>query len=77
MIRRGEAVEGYVDSCPHAGWPLAMADRYLTRKGDAILCAGHGALFRLGDGVCVAGPCEGRALEPWPVRVTDGQIVTD
>jgi nitrite reductase/ring-hydroxylating ferredoxin subunit len=23
VVRKGEGVVGYVDSCPHAGWPLA------------------------------------------------------
>lgn len=76
VVRRGDDVLGYVDSCPHAGWPLAMFDRYLTREGDRILCGGHGALFRLEDGVCTAGPCAGRALEPWPVSVNQGVVST-
>jgi nitrite reductase/ring-hydroxylating ferredoxin subunit len=76
VVRRGEAVMGYVDRCPHAGWPLAMADRYLTRGKDRILCAGHGALFRLEDGHCTSGPCAGEALEPWPVVVKAGLIET-
>ncbi len=77
VVRRGEAVTGWVDRCPHAGMPLAMApDRYLTRAGDHILCASHGALFRPDDGFCVGGPCAGHALRTWAVRVTDGVVVT-
>ena len=76
VVRQGGAARGYVDSCPHAGWPLAsLGDRYLTREKDLILCAGHGALFRLEDGVCVSGPCAGGRLEPWPVAVVDGTVV--
>jgi len=56
--------------------PLAMApDRYLTREGDLILCSSHGALFRPRDGLCVGGPCAGRRLIPWPVRVEAGELV--
>lgn len=77
VVRRGDGVIGYVDSCPHAGWPLAMiGDRYLTREKDLILCSGHGALFRPEDGLCVAGPCAGDRLAPWPVAVVDGAVVT-
>ena len=78
VVRSGETLVGYVDSCPHAGWPLAgFAGRYLTRDNDLILCAGHAALFRIEDGGCVAGPCPTSArLTPWPVMVRDGQIVT-
>lgn len=75
VIRMGETVTGFVDSCPHAGWPLTMGDNYLTRSGNRILCAGHGALFDL-QGRCVTGPCVGDRLKVWPVAVEDGQIVT-
>ena len=76
VIREGEAARGFVDSCPHAGWPLApLDDRYLTRDGRHILCAGHGALFRL-TGECVAGPCHGDRLAEWPVEVKGGQVFT-
>ena len=75
VVRVGERVQGWIDSCPHAGWPLAMFDRYLTREKDLILCSGHGALFRLDDGVCVMGPCVGEALRPWPVEVAGAVVV--
>jgi nitrite reductase/ring-hydroxylating ferredoxin subunit len=76
VVRRGDAVFGYVDSCPHNGWPLAVADRYLTREKDLLVCSGHGALFRIDDGLCVAGPCDGAALDVWPVAIVDGAVVT-
>ena len=77
VVRRGMAVFGYVDSCPHAGWPLAgFAGRFLTRDDDLILCGGHAALFRIEDGVCLAGPCPGQSLTPWPVRVEAGEVRT-
>lgn len=76
VLRRGDEVRGFVDSCPHAGWPLsALPDRYLTRDDGHILCAGHGALFSL-DGECVAGPCLGDRLPDWPVEVRDGEVFT-
>lgn len=77
VVQVGGQVRGYVDSCPHAGWPLAAwDDRYLTREGDLILCGGHAALFRPLDGLCIAGPCADERLSPWPVRVVDGEILT-
>ena len=78
-LRRAHATArccGYVDRCPHTGLPLApLPDRYLTRESDLILCGSHGALFRIGNGICVAGPCAGRALWPWPVRVEGEEVV--
>ena len=77
IVHREGRVFGYVDSCPHAGWPLAMVDdRYFNRTGRYLLCAGHGALFEPDSGACVAGPCSGERLEPWPVTVQNGAILT-
>jgi nitrite reductase/ring-hydroxylating ferredoxin subunit len=78
VVRKAGRVAGYIDECPHAGWPLAvLPDRYLTRENDRIFCGGHGALFRIEDGLCTSGPCEGDRLEPWPVAVdADGMVRT-
>lgn len=76
VVRKDDLVVGYLDSCPHAGWPLAgFAGRYLTRENDLILCGGHAALFKIEDGACVTGPCPNEKLFPWPVEVRDGQII--
>ena len=75
VVRRGADVRGYIDRCPHAGMPLApIADRFLTREGDLILCSSHGALFRIEDGLCVAGPCANRSLWSWSVEVVGGAV---
>ncbi len=77
VVRRYGEIFGYIDRCPHTGSPLAfLPDRFLTREKDLILCATHGALFRIGDGHCIAGPCAGRALRPWAVEVRDGAVFT-
>jgi nitrite reductase/ring-hydroxylating ferredoxin subunit len=76
VVRVGVEVFGYLDRCPHTGLPLAnLAGGYLTREADLIICASHGALFRRGDGACIAGPCTGRALIPWPVRIEGEAVV--
>ena len=77
VVRKGEAVHGYVDRCPHAGLPLAkVLDDYLTPDGGLIACSWHGALFRPDDGFCVGGPCAGQSLAAWPVEVLDGLVRT-
>ncbi|BEV11791.1 Rieske (2Fe-2S) protein [Asticcacaulis sp. DW145] len=77
VVRRGQAVHGYVDACPHAGLQLCQTlDDYLTPDGGLIRCQWHGALFDIANGVCVGGPCPGASLTPWPVAVRDGQIFT-
>jgi len=77
VVRRSDMVTGYVDSCPHMGLPLAKRlDDYLTGDGSLIECDWHGALFRHEDGLCIAGPCAGQRLKPWPVRIVDGIVRT-
>ncbi|MCP3735592.1 Rieske (2Fe-2S) protein [Sphingomonas sp. RP10(2022)] len=77
VVRRGEAVFGYVDRCPHAGVPLAQKlDDYLTPAGDLIVCDWHGALFTIDKGLCVGGPCVGQRLGAWPVTVRNGIVTT-
>lgn len=77
VVRRGEDLTGYVDSCPHTGQPLGgPTGRHVTRENDLILCTGHGALFRIDDGMCTSGPCAGQRLTEWPVAVVEGAVLT-
>ncbi len=77
VVRRGNAVVGYVDRCPHAGVSLARRlDEYLTPDGGLIACGWHSALFDIASGACVGGPCMGQSLTPWPVAIRDGIVTT-
>ncbi|ONG58717.1 (2Fe-2S)-binding protein [Pseudoroseomonas deserti] len=75
-VRQGGAVHVFVNSCPHIGVPLDMVpDRFLDGQGKRIVCAVHGAYFRIEDGFCTAGPCAGDSLEQVPARIDDqGQV---
>ena len=76
VTRLAGRVYGYIDRCPHAGMPLALLpDRFLTPEKDLILCSSHGAMFRITDGFCLGGPCAGRSLLPWPVRIEGDAVV--
>jgi len=75
-IRSGTRVFIYVNSCPHIGAPLDFKPgQFLNREGTHILCTNHGALFRIGDGHCVSGPCVGDSLRSIPVEVRGGEII--
>ncbi|WP_328805672.1 Rieske (2Fe-2S) protein [Sabulicella rubraurantiaca] len=75
VVRRGEQVFAYVNSCPHVGVPLdPVPDRFLDRKGEMIVCSAHGARFRVEDGECISGPCMGDVLEPVDVEVVEGEV---
>ncbi|WP_417620303.1 Rieske (2Fe-2S) protein [Parasphingorhabdus sp.] len=77
VLRRGDVIRGYVDRCPHAGGQLARKiDNSVSPDGMFVSCSWHGAMFRLDDGVCVDGPCVGESLLPWPIVITDGQLIT-
>jgi nitrite reductase/ring-hydroxylating ferredoxin subunit len=77
VVRRGAAVWGYVDRCPHAGLPLAQVlDEYLTPDRGLIACSWHSALFDVETGACRGGPCGGSALSAWPVHVDNGTLKT-
>ena len=74
-VRQGDAVFVYVNSCPHIGTPLEWtADRFLSHDGSLIVCATHGAEFRIADGECIRGPCFGDRLEPVMTEIRDGII---
>ena len=75
LVRRGDAVHAYRNECPHAGNRLDWKpDAFLTKDRSLIMCSVHGANFRIHDGLCVAGPCMGRALTPLEVRVGGGRV---
>lgn len=75
VVRKAGEVAGWIDRCPHQGFPIAVElDRYLTPDGALILCGWHGAVFEPLSGACVGGPCAGASLSSWPVRI-DGELI--
>lgn len=66
VVRHGARLYGYRDLCPHYGdTPLAWRRHaYLDAERRHIVCAAHGALFEIGSGACVHGPCLGQSLTP-------------
>lgn len=54
--------QAWRNCCPHQGRRLDYAPgRFLIDRGQ-LVCASHGAVFRLEDGACVGGPCRGEHL---------------
>ena len=75
IVRKGERVFVYENSCPHTEGPLDwQPDVFLDFEKQFIQCATHGALFRIEDGYCVHGPCIGGYLTPLPAHVEDGLV---
>ncbi len=78
VVHKAGTLAAYRNACPHTGAPLEwMPDRFLDMDNSFIQCALHGALFRVGDGYCLRGPCARQSLEALPVRLEDGRIWVD
>lgn len=75
--RDGEHVCAWLNICPHAGRRLDYAPgKFLVDRG-LLVCAVHGASFRLADGECIAGPCRGAHLRGVAVVRRDDQLFLD
>jgi nitrite reductase/ring-hydroxylating ferredoxin subunit len=78
VVRRGEVVRAYLNSCPHQLMPLeTFPDKFLNEDGSLFICSTHGARFRVEDGYCVSGPCEGKSLQMIACVVVDGVVAVD
>ena len=74
LYRDDDQIQAWLNICPHAGRRLDYAlGKFLMQDGD-LVCAAHGATFRLDNGECVAGPCRGASLKAVPLRYVDGQV---
>ena len=65
----------YRNSCPHIGIRLEwQPHQFLDADKTLIQCANHGALFRIDNGLCVAGPCIGDRLEIVEFNISEERI---
>jgi len=76
LVRRGEQVFVYENSCPHTGATLNwQPDEFMSFDGMFIQCSIHGAQFRIYDGYCVWGPCRGQSLRRVAAEVRNGEVI--
>ena len=77
VVRWQGGVFGYVNECPHARTSLDwQPDKFFNLRRDALQCGTHGALFTIYDGACFIGPCKGKALLPFAVKLDpDGWVI--
>jgi nitrite reductase/ring-hydroxylating ferredoxin subunit len=63
--------QAWLNTCPHQGRRLDYAPgKFLIDKG-RLVCAAHGAMFQLEDGLCVGGPCRGEHLTKVDLELLD------
>jgi nitrite reductase/ring-hydroxylating ferredoxin subunit len=74
-VRKKGEIFLYWNRCPHIGTPLEWEkDKFLDTDKALIQCATHGALFEIGSGRCLVGPCRGKHLKPVPFELADGTV---
>ena len=75
VVRWGSQVFAYVNECPHNQVNLDWErNQFLDPNGLRLMCGKHGALFEIGTGRCVEGPCAGERLTPVEASVIDADI---
>jgi nitrite reductase/ring-hydroxylating ferredoxin subunit len=77
LLLRNEdgSIVAYRNLCRHLPVPLdGGTGELLSDDGLHLVCGTHGAMYRVHDGYCVDGPCEGMALEPLTVRLDAGDL---
>ena len=63
VVRKHGRFFAYLNSCPHQAMPLeTFPDKFLNEDATLFICSTHGARFRVEDGFCVSGPCEGKSM---------------
>ncbi len=76
VVRRGDGAYVYLNECPHQSFALCdSGDNFLNLDGSRILCAVHGATFRVETGEALSGPAlPDGCLMRVPVSLVDGEI---
>lgn len=75
IVRRGDAVHGYFNHCPHEDrWLQWEGESFLTPEGDSILCQAHGATFDIESGAGLTGPGLFTCLIKVPLDIVEGEV---
>lgn len=75
LVRRGQTVTAFLNTCPHAQRPLNLpGGKVMLHEGQFIVCPVHGASFGASDGACVGGPAVGYGLTGVGVELVRGEV---
>lgn len=77
IVKKDGDVFAYENKCPHAGINLEwQEDDFLDVEKINIQCSVHGAVFKIENGDCMGGPCDGVGLTPAKIELDgDGNIL--
>ena len=74
-LRYEGRVYAYLNRCAHLGVGLDWQEKeFFDHSGLYLVCATHGALYQPETGLCVSGPCVGKALVPLNATEIDGKV---
>ena len=74
-VKKNNIIYVYENKCPHLNIELEwLEDQFLDSEKEYILCSTHGALFKIEDGLCVSGPCEGQTLTPIRIKIDNDWV---
>ena len=75
LFRIGEKLLAYHNCCPHFSLALNYEpDKFHVFDGDLLMCAHPVAMFRLEDGECFDGPCQGSRLTAIAIENSSGEV---
>ncbi len=75
IVKKDAKIVVYQNSCPHTQGPLDWTpDQFLAMDNHYIMCANHGALFEIKNGLCIYGPCKTQSLKAIPFTIKDNHI---
>ena len=76
VVRRGNQIYAYLNWCPHSQVLIdQIPGQFFNEDNSLIQCSKHGALFRVEDGFCVNGPCQGEYLKSLPCNIEKGSVL--
>ena len=75
IFRIGDKLLAYHNCCPHFSLALNYEpDKFHVFDGEVLMCAHHVAMFRLEDGECFDGPCQGSRLTSIEIVEHSGEL---
>lgn len=74
LLRQGDKVWAYLNSCPHFSLPLNFNPQTFVTLDGLVMCAHHTAFFKFEDGDCVDGPCAGTGLTAIPIERRGSEV---
>jgi nitrite reductase/ring-hydroxylating ferredoxin subunit len=76
VLRSADGLRAYRNRCAHVPIPLNYEpDQFHVLENDVLMCAHPGAMYRIADGFCFDGPCEGATMSCVPVTVIGDAVV--